>query len=87
MKMKNLVKHKYNLNITNSMAIEVKVKKWGNSLGIILPKELVNEKNIKINDKINVDIGVKADLSDIFGTLDMGMSGQKFKDMVRKGWD
>lgn len=87
MKMKNIVKHKYNLNITNSMAIEVKVKKWGNSLGIILPKELVNEKNIKINDKINVDIGVKADLSDIFKTLNFKMPGQKIKDIARKGWD
>ncbi len=32
------------------------------------------------------DIVKVADLKDIFGTLDGKMSGQEFKDMVRKGW-
>ena len=34
------------------MAIEVVVKEWGNSLGIVLPRELVKKEHIKKNKKI-----------------------------------
>ncbi len=68
------------------MAIEVKTKKWGNSIGVVLPKEVIEEKGIKENQKILVEVIKKADLSDIFGTLKRKLSGQEFKDFVREGW-
>lgn len=68
------------------MATEVIAKKWGNSLGIILPKSLVKEKNLKVNDKIIVHLIKEADLTPIFGTLKRKMSGQEFKDLVKEGW-
>ena len=68
------------------MAFIVSIKKWGNSIGIVLPKELVQSKDLKPNDKVLIEIGKQADLSKIFGTLERKMSGQDFKDMVRKGW-
>ena len=68
--------------------MELKVKKWGNSMAVIIPNEVVKEKEITENDKILVDFVKPADLSGIFGSLKgMKMSGQEFKDMVRKGWD
>ena len=33
------------------MAIAVVVRKWGNSLGVILPQELVRKESLKRNDK------------------------------------
>lgn len=68
------------------MAVEIVVKKWGNSMGLILPKELIKIKGLKENDKVLVDIVKKANLGKIFGTLKRTMSGQKFKEMVREGW-
>lgn len=68
------------------MAIKTQVKKWGNSIGIVLPREFVISKNIKENDTIMIDVVKQADFSDVFGTLPKKMSGQQFKDMVRKGW-
>ena len=68
------------------MATEVNVRKWGNSMGIVLPKELVEEKGIKEDDKVLIELAKKADLSKLFGSLKRKMSGQDFKDMVRKGW-
>ena len=63
------------------------VQKWGNSLGIKLPKELVEKQQIKEGDKISLPIVIKkADLKDIFGIAKSEESGQKFKDRVRKGW-
>ena len=36
--------------------IIAKTRKWGNSLGVIIPKELVEEMNIKPNEDIWIDI-------------------------------
>ncbi len=66
--------------------VEVIVKKWGNSLGVILPKELIKQRKIRLNQKINLELSEKDSLKDIFGTLPRMISGQKFKDMARKGW-
>ena len=69
------------------MAVEVKIKKWGNSMGVILPKELVKEKKLKKNQKILIQIVENADLSDIFGSLKFKKSAQELKDAAREGWD
>ncbi len=68
------------------MATEAVVRKWGNSVGIILPSDVVAAEHIHEGDKIIVQIVKRANLSDIFGSLPRTMSGQEFKDMVRKGW-
>ncbi len=71
------------------MAVETKVRRWGNSMGVILPKILIEEKHIKENDTILIEVIKEADLSDIFGSLKgkKKISGQKFKNMAREGWE
>ena len=71
------------------MATDVVVRKWGNSLAVILPNEFVKEKHLKENDVFSIEIVKKADLSDMFGSLKgkLKMSGQEFKDMAREGWE
>ncbi len=70
------------------MAMQVEVKKWGNSMGVILPKILVEKENLEENDKIIIEIVKQADLSDVFGSIKKRrMSGQEFKNMIRKGWE
>ncbi len=70
------------------MAIQVTIKKWGNSMGAIFPKGFLEEKNLKENDKVVIEVVKEADLSHLFGSLKgVRMTGQQFKDMVRKGWD
>ena len=68
------------------MAIEVTVKKWGNSIGVILPKELVRKENLEENKKIIIEVVKEANLVKLFGSLKKKISGQEFKDMVREGW-
>lgn len=73
----------------SEMAIEVKIKKWGNSLAVVLPKDFVVQKKLRVNKKVMIDVLEKVDLSDVFGFLKdkRKMSGQAFKDMVREGWE
>jgi len=72
------------------MAIEVKLKRWGNSMAVIVPNKIIEEKHLKENDSIIIEVVKKADLSEVFGSIkekDRKMSGQQMKDMVRKGWN
>ena len=73
-------------NLGDTMAVEVQLKRWGNSVGVILPKGFVEEQHLKLNEKFLVEVVKEADLSDVFGSLKRKMSGQEFKDMVREGW-
>jgi len=68
------------------MATEVEVRKWGNSMGIILPRELITAQELKQHDRILIDVVKRADLTDVCGSFKTKKSGQEFKNMVRKGW-
>lgn len=67
------------------MDIEVIPRKWGNSIGIILPKEAVEEEGIKLNKKILIRVMKPTNIKHLFGSLKRKMTGQEFKDMVRQG--
>jgi len=71
------------------MSTETTVKKWGNSLGVILPKELVEYQHLKEDDKVTVFVVKEADLSKIYGSLKgkITKSGQQMKNMAREGWN
>lgn len=69
------------------MAVEAKLKKWGNSMAIIVPNRIIEQKRLKEDDTIIVELVKKADLSGIFGTLKSSITGQEFKNTARKGWE
>lgn len=69
------------------MGTEVIVKKWGNSMGVILPRDFVDKMDIRENQKILIELVKEADFTDVFGSLKLGMSGQEMKDLARKGWE
>ena len=68
------------------MTSQTFLKKWGNSLAVIVPKKEIREKNLSENDRIRIEIFKEADFSDVFGTLKTNTTGQEFKDEVKKGW-
>ncbi len=54
------------------MEIETKTRKWGSSLGIIIPKGIVEKENLKQNQKIKIlaiETETKTTGADIFGKL------------------
>lgn len=68
--------------------IETEAKKWGNSLGVILPKDVVDEENIKENQKITLLVikDSKKTLNETFGLLKgkLKKSTQLIKDELRE---
>jgi len=71
------------------MEVLCRARKWGNSLGITLPKDFVIKEKIKNGEEIIVDIRKKRiDLSEFFGALKGAkIDAQKMKDESRKIWD
>lgn len=72
------------------MEIKTIAKKWGSSIGVIIPKEVVEERKIRENDEIIIEV-TKAPLivREIFGMLrgKIKKSGQEIKDEMRNGWE
>lgn len=59
-----------------------RLKAWGNSIGIILPKEKLEEEDLTVNDEVEVIVRKKSNpLRDTFGKL------REFKAKSRKSTD
>ncbi len=65
--------------------MEGKVKKWGNSFGLLIPNEIVKRERLRDGQKVNFIILKKYDvLKKTFGTLKLKKSSQKIKDDLRR---
>ena len=71
------------------MEIKAKTKKWGNSIGVLIPKEVVEEEKIKPNQEITLTINTKPITrgKDIFGTWKFKKSTEKLMREVDKDFD
>ena len=67
---------------------EVKTRKWGSSIGVVLPKEVVDEIGIKPDETIRIDVRKSLKVKDVFGMFPRfsKKSAQELKDEMRKGW-
>ena len=66
--------------------IETTARKWGNSIGIALPKDVVEKANIEPDKEIKVFIQDKrVNLSNVFGTLKIKKPTQEILDEIRLG--
>ena len=88
--LKNKKRKVYIIVILNSytMAIEVKTKQWGNSLGIVIPAEITNKLNIKPNEEIIIEIEKKNNvLKELFGALKTKKSTEQILKEARKDFE
>lgn len=69
--------------------IAVKTKQWGNSIGIIIPKDVAEEKGISAEEEVLMDIEKKSQqktvLQELFGTLKTKKSTEQLLRESRKG--
>ena len=69
------------------MIIKTKLKKWGNSIGIVIPHNTLIEKNFKEGEDVLVEIEKKEKIRQIFGSLkNLKIDSQKIKNELRKDW-
>ncbi len=69
------------------MEIKTKIRKWGNSLAVILPRDIVEKTKLKENDELVVEIKKQHQAREFFGILSSWKkSAQSIKDEMRSGW-
>ena len=60
------------------MAVEVKTKRWGNSIGIVIPSETIDKLRIKPNELIIIEVTKKENvLKELFGSIKMKKSTEQ----------
>ena len=67
------------------MAVAVKTKQWGNSIGVILPREVINALDLKPGEEVVIDIEKKQNvLKELFGALPFKEPTEKILHDTRK---
>lgn len=67
------------------MHAKSKLKKWGNSYGVIVPKDIIEKEGLKEGEVVEISVRKTLDVKRMFGRY-------KFKDLqankesMRKGW-
>lgn len=63
-----------------------RVRRWGSSLGIVVPRDVVKELHLEAGREVVIDID-PAGIEEAFGSLkDWAVDPQKLKDVLRRGW-
>ena len=66
---------------------EAKIRKSGNSTVLVLPPEMVRERNLKIGETVGFEVFKKVDLGKLRGiSKHLRIDAQKVKDELRKEW-
>lgn len=69
------------------MGARTTVKRWGNSLGVIIPREEAVKNGLKENDVVEIDVRKTVDIHELFGKYKFKKKTlQQVKDEMRKGW-
>ena len=71
------------------MEVKAIAKRWGNSLAVIIPKDVVEKEELRENQQVIFDVrpqGLRA--KEVFGLLkSWKRPTQEIKDKVRRGWE
>ena len=66
---------------------KARVRRWGSSLGIVIPNPTAKELRLKAGDEVVVDVQPAGGVPEAFGSLKgWRIEPQKVKDWARGGW-
>ncbi len=68
------------------MRISARVRRIGNSLGIIIPKQEVVDEKIEEGDLVEVEVLRRTSLKEMFGSVKFRKTAQELKDETRREW-
>jgi len=67
--------------------IECIPRRWGNSLGVTLPQNVVEREGIVAGKPILINLNARTDIWKLFGSIKFKKTAQQLKDEARRGWD
>ncbi len=67
--------------------VKGRIREWGNSLGIVIPKEKIKETGLVKDQEVTIDVQAENPIKTLFGSLKgWKIDAQKAKDELRKEW-
>ena len=66
--------------------IKAITRRWGNSLGITLSREIVEREHLRENQPLVLEIKRVGDIRGLKGLVSFKKSTQQLKEEMRKGW-
>ncbi len=72
--------------MTSYMRVRTKVRRIGNSLGVVIPKEEAKSHDLREGDLVEIEIERNAGLDLLFGSFTFSKTTQELKDEMRSDW-
>jgi antitoxin component of MazEF toxin-antitoxin module len=64
---------------------KARLKKWGNSLGIVIPKEAAERNGLRVGEEVEIRVTKISDITELRGKYPIA-DLQAAKEEMRKGW-
>lgn len=68
------------------MRVKATVRRFGESLGVVIPSEEVARQGLTEGDSVEVVVEKRTNLRELFGSAKFRKSAQETKDDSRRGW-
>jgi antitoxin component of MazEF toxin-antitoxin module len=64
---------------------KARLKKWGNSLGVVIPKEAAERNGLRVGEEVEIRVTKVSDITELRGKYPIE-DIQAAKEEMRKGW-
>ena len=64
---------------------KARLKKWGNSLGVVIPKEAAERNGLRVGEEVEIRVTKVSDITELRGKYPIE-DLQAAKEEMRKGW-
>jgi antitoxin component of MazEF toxin-antitoxin module len=68
------------------MQAKSKLKRWGNSFGVVLPKDIVEKEGLREGEEVEISVRRASDIKRLFGKYPFE-NLQLQKERMRRGWE
>ena len=72
--------------MTSYMKVRATVRRFGNSLGVVIPTDEAERQGIAAGDEVELEVERKVNLKELFGSLKFSKTAQEMKDEDREAW-
>ncbi len=72
--------------MTSYMHVRAKIRRIGNSLGVVIPKEEAKLHDLREGDLVEIEIERNTGLDRLFGLFAFSKTTQELKDEMRSDW-
>lgn len=73
--------------MSQEQILRTEVKKWGHSLGIIIPTTVAKKLTLNEHEKVEVKLKKTGELMELFGALKFKEPTEKIKKELKEGWE